>query len=103
MSNSLVVIRSNRAVTTLTPNLTEAQRWDLTPQARKVFDHMRRAGSISARDAMADHQMTSATLARRVCDLEEAGVVIVRESKEHPIVGTRYTRYSVGGNRHRAA
>lgn len=93
-------------VTTRTPvttlhrvELTETQRWLLSPQARKVFDHMVKAGVITARDAMADYGMTSATLTRRICDLEEQGVEIDRVIREHPIHGTRYTRYSIARNR----
>lgn len=67
----------------------------LSPQARKVLDHMEKAGSISAREVMADYGITSATLARRICDIEAAGFKIKREQREHPIHNRRYTRYSV--------
>ena len=67
----------------------------LAPQALKVYRHMDRTGSISARDAMDDYSMTSATLARRICDLEEAGFKIRRVRKTHPISGLRYTRYEL--------
>lgn len=67
----------------------------LTPLSRKVLQHMRRAGSISAREAMADHGITSASLARRVCDLEEAGYEVERIRKTHPITGQKYTRYAL--------
>jgi len=49
--------------------------------------------SITAREAMMDLDMTSATLARRVCDLEEAGIRIHRERKVNPVTGKKYTRY----------
>ena len=68
---------------------------NLSPQARKIHDHMVRAGSISARDAMGDYGITSATLARRICDLEGAGIAILRERKTHPIHKREYTRYSI--------
>lgn len=67
----------------------------LSPQARKIYDHMQKAGSISAREAMADYGITSATLARRICDLEGAGFKITRETREHPIHQRKYTRYSL--------
>ena len=67
----------------------------LAPQALKVYRHMERTGSISARDAMDDYSMTSATLARRICDLEVAGFEITRVRKTHPISGLRYTRYEL--------
>lgn len=68
---------------------------ELTPLARKLVQHMRRAGSISAREAMADHGISSASLARRICDIEEAGFKVIRHRKTHPITGQRYTRYSL--------
>lgn len=49
--------------------------------------------SITAREAMLDLDMTSSTLARRICDAEEAGVNITRERKRNPVTGKRYTRY----------
>lgn len=67
----------------------------LSDQAKTVFQHMRRAGSISARDAMADHDMTSATLSRRICDIEQEGFRIIRERRQHSVTGKRYTRYSL--------
>lgn len=67
----------------------------LTDQARLVYQHLQRAGSISAREAMNDHGITSAALARRICDLEDAGYDITRTKKVHPITRKRYTRYSL--------
>jgi len=67
---------------------------NLAPLAKTIFAHIERAGSISAREAMADYGITSATLARRICDLEAAGIPIHRERKKHPITGRLYTRYS---------
>lgn len=67
----------------------------LSPQAQTVLQHMRRAGSISAREAMADHGITSAALARRICDLEAGAYTIKRKRKTHPLTGKLYTRYSV--------
>lgn len=68
---------------------------ELSPLASKVLQHIRRAGSISAREAMADHGITSASLARRICDLEEAGINIKRERRKHPMTHQHYTRYSI--------
>lgn len=67
----------------------------LANQALKVYRHIDRTGSISARDAMDDYSMTSATLARRICDLEVAGFEITRVRKVHPLSGLRYTRYEL--------
>lgn len=67
----------------------------LSDQAKLVYRHMERAGSISARDAMDDHGMTSATLARRICDIEAEGFKVWRDRRVHPMTGKRYTRYSL--------
>jgi DNA-binding MarR family transcriptional regulator len=67
----------------------------LSAQAQTVLQYMRRVGSISARDAMADLDMTSATLSRRICDIEEEGFSIKRERRINQITGKRYTRYSL--------
>jgi predicted transcriptional regulator len=79
----------------MTTNLTPIQEWVLAPQARALYRHLRRTGKkgISATEAILDYGMTSATLARRVCDLEEAGIKIERQKRIHPISGRRYTRY----------
>lgn len=68
---------------------------NLSPLAKTIYAHIERAGSISAREAMADYGITSATLARRICDIEKAGFAVVRERKKHPITGRQYTRYSI--------
>lgn len=60
-----------------------------------VYRYMKKTGSISARDAMIDLDMTSATLARRICDLEKHGYQIIRHQKVHPVSGRLYTRYSI--------
>ena len=79
--------------------LTAIQEWVLAPQARALYAHLKRTGpsGISARDSLIDLQMTSATLARRVCDLVEAGFKIERVRKKHPVTGRRYTRYVLRG------
>jgi hypothetical protein len=79
--------------------LTMTQEMMLCPQARALHRYMRRVGrrGVSARDAMLDLGMTSATLARRICDLEGVGVAIDRVRKVHPVTGRRYTRYVLVG------
>lgn len=67
----------------------------MTPLAGKVLTHMEKAGGISALDAMAVYGISSASLARRICDLEELGVDIRRVRKTHPITGRKYTRYQL--------
>lgn len=83
-----------------TPDMTKtnaplASLIQLGPQAKQILLHIEKAGSISAQDAYTTYQITSATLARRICDLEEAGVEIVRERKIHPITTRAYTRYAL--------
>lgn len=77
-----------------TPNANPSYS-NLTDQASVVFRHMARAGSISAREAMSDHGITSATLARRICDIEAEGFSVKRDRRTHPLTGRRYTRYSL--------
>lgn len=60
-----------------------------------IKNHMKRTGSISAREAMIDYGITSATLARRICDIEEAGNVVGRDRRTHPITHRSYTRYTL--------
>jgi hypothetical protein len=69
----------------------------LTPQAAKVVDFLKaNTAGISAQDAMLHLSgMTSATLARRICDLEEVGYTIVREKKLNPVTKRSYTRYKL--------
>lgn len=75
--------------------LTPIQEWVLAPQAQALHRYLQRVRKrgISAREALLDLGMTSATLARRVCDLEEAGIKIERVRKTHPTTNRRYTRY----------
>jgi hypothetical protein len=76
----------------------EPQYTRLSGQSKMIYRHMDRAGSISAREAMDDYGITSATLARRICDIEEEGFEIWRDRLVHPITGKRYTRYSLLGH-----
>lgn len=71
------------------------QSLTLTTQARQVLAHMERAGSISAREAMADYGITSATLARRICDLKQHGIRVEHNRRRHPVTGKLYTRYAL--------
>lgn len=76
--------------------MTSSQRLALSPQANRLARYIVRTGSISAREAMIDLDMTSATLARRVCDLEEVGIAVIRERRRHPVTNKSYTRYELG-------
>ena len=66
---------------------------NLSPLARKIVAHLVKAESISAREASNDYGITSASLTRRMTDIAEAGILITREPKKHPIHGRKYTRY----------
>lgn len=68
---------------------------ELRPLEKKIIKHIQRAGHISARDAMMDYGITSASLTRRICDMEEIGINFKRERRVHPITGQKYTRYSL--------
>lgn len=68
----------------------------LRPLERTLVNHMHKRGYITARDAMMDYGITSASLTRRMCDLEEIGVPIRRGRRNHPVTGQKYTRYSLG-------
>lgn len=81
---------------TTTMNLDRATANRLRPQAHKVLRRLEQTTSLTAREAMADYNMSSATLARRIVDLEEAGVPIQRIRKTHPIHGVKYTQYRLG-------
>jgi imidazolonepropionase-like amidohydrolase len=65
----------------------------LTPQARRLLKTLEQNTSITAREALLDLDMTSATLASRICDIEKAGHRISRVSKRNPTTGQRYTEY----------
>lgn len=63
----------------------------LTPQARTVLAHLRKAGSITQREAIMDHSVQSLT--KRISELREYGYDIRTEYRKHPITGQRYARY----------
>lgn len=70
----------------------------LTPLARKVVDHLLKVGSVSAREAIFDLDITSASLSRRMTEIIRAGLPIKRERKKHPITGKPYTDYKLETN-----
>jgi hypothetical protein len=67
-----------------------------TPQARTILSHLKRAGSISQREALIDYSVQSLT--RRITELRDAGLNIISECKRHPTTGQRYARYVLKGN-----
>lgn len=67
----------------------------LTPQAKQIVSHMRRAGSISMREAMNDYGIAGGTLTRRITDIKKAGFSVSSEKRKHPMTGQSFTRYTL--------
>jgi hypothetical protein len=65
----------------------------LTPQAKLVLQHIQTAGSITQREALIDHSIQSLT--RRITEIRDAGIMVRKDRREHPITGQRYMRYSL--------
>jgi hypothetical protein len=63
-------------------------------QNEKILQHLRKARSISQREALIDHGIQSLT--KRISELREMGYNIVTKHKKHPITGQRYARYVMG-------
>jgi len=83
----LTLVKQEQPVRTVRPHL--------SPLCSKVLKHIERCGHITARDAMIDLDITSASLARRICDLEDAGINIQRLAASNKTTGKQYTRYSL--------
>ncbi len=65
----------------------------LTPQAMLVCKHMMAAGSITQREAILDYSVQSLT--RRITEIQDAGIGVIRDDRKHPLTGQRYARYSL--------
>ncbi len=66
----------------------------LSPQNTILLDYMyKNGGRITARGAYDDLQMTSATLASRMCEMLSKGIDIERTQKVHPVTRKKYTEY----------
>lgn len=63
-------------------------------QTQVLLKHLRKAGSITQREALMDHSIQSLT--RRITDLRLKGFNIISVPKEHPVTGQQYTRYTLG-------
>lgn len=63
----------------------------LTPQAKTVLNHIALNGSITQREALIDHGIQSLT--RRITEINDMGIALIREDRKHPITGQRYARY----------
>ena len=62
-------------------------------QHQKIMKHLKKAGSITVREAMVEYSIQSLT--KRVQELREDGHEIVSTVKFHPVTGQKYVRYSL--------
>lgn len=60
-------------------------------QHQLILKHLRKAGSITVREAMVEYSISSLT--KRINELRELGYDIVSVTKHHPVTGQRYVRY----------
>jgi hypothetical protein len=67
----------------------------LSPQHRKILNHINRAGHITAREAIVEYSITS--LHSRLAELTKLGYRFKTERREHPVTGQPYNRYSIRG------
>lgn len=67
--------------------------------ARNAYDmvksHMETTGSISIRDAMAEHGLSGGHLTKLISTMRRDGLAITSEWRRNPITGRRYKRYSI--------
>ena len=59
-----------------------------------ILKHLRKAGSITVREAIVEYSIQSLT--KRIQELREAGHEIVSNVKHHPITKQKYVRYTLG-------
>jgi hypothetical protein len=63
-------------------------------QEQQILKHLRKAGSITQREALLDLSVQSLT--RRITELRLRGFNIEGIQKQHPVTGQRYMRYTLG-------
>jgi hypothetical protein len=66
---------------------------NLTPQQRKVLQHIRKTGNITEREAFVEYSMVG--LRARIAELRAKGFNVVHTLKKHPVTGQRYGSYSL--------
>jgi len=64
-------------------------------QTDRILTHIRKAGSITQREAYIDYGIQS--FHRRLTDLRDMGYTILGQLKTHPTTGQKYTRYFITG------
>jgi hypothetical protein len=62
-------------------------------QNQKIIAHLKRAGSITQREAIIDYSIQSLT--KRISELRHEGFKIVSKLKHHPITKQKYVRYEL--------
>lgn len=60
-------------------------------QNQIILKHLRKAGSITVREAIVEYSIQSLT--KRIQELREAGHHIVSHVRYHPMTGQKYVRY----------
>lgn len=63
-------------------------------QNQIILKHLKKAGSITVREAMVEYSIQSLT--KRIQELRESGHEIISNVKFHPITKQKYTRYTLG-------
>jgi hypothetical protein len=63
-------------------------------QNETIIKHLKKAKSISQREALADYSIQSLT--KRISELRSMGYRIKTVHKLHPVTGQRYARYTMG-------
>jgi len=62
-------------------------------QNQIIMKHLKKAGSITVREALVEYSIQSLT--KRINELRGDGVEIVSHVRYHPITGQKYVRYSL--------
>jgi len=62
-------------------------------QHAKIMGHLKKAGSITVREAMIEYSIQSLT--KRIQELRADGHRIVSKVKFHPVTNAKYVRYSL--------
>jgi uncharacterized protein (DUF2344 family) len=58
-----------------------------------ILKHLKKAGSITVREAIVEYSIQSLT--KRIQELREAGHEVVSNVKFHPVTRQKYTRYTL--------
>jgi len=64
-----------------------------TSQDKLILAHLRKASSITVREAMVEYSVNSLT--KQISRLRSRGHNIISTWRSHPFTGQRYTRYTL--------